>query len=170
MRVGRADHRESPPARTRKPLQLRQQVIDLRLVADGIAADERCSRDDPVGEESTARRREEITLVASQCEEREAVAAVAVHERPRHPPLSHRLCDGVAERPQTEVEGEKAEDDGEAEEGVAGAVRQLDAAQLSPAADRGDAREGRAEAEQRPDARRVAGHVEAASPLEQRRE
>src|SRR5205809_159878 len=91
VRVGCADHRESPPARTRNPLQLRQQVIDLRLVADGIAADERSSRDDPVGEESTARGREEITLVASQREEGEAVATVAVHERPRHPPLSHRL-------------------------------------------------------------------------------
>ena len=105
--LGRADDRESPAARARDASQLRKQRVDLRLVADGIAADERRARDDAVGEERAAGRREEIALVASQREEREAVAAVAVDERPRDPPLAHRLRDGVAERPQPEVEGEK---------------------------------------------------------------
>ena len=70
----------------------------------------------------------------------------------------------MAERPQPEVEREKAEDDGEAEERVTGAGRELDAAQLRLTHQCGDARQGRPETEQRPDARRVAGHVKAAPP------
>src|SRR3954468_20369872 len=62
VRVGGADDREPPAARAGDPAQLREEVVDLRLVADGIAADESRSRDDAVGEEGAARRREEIAL------------------------------------------------------------------------------------------------------------
>ena len=76
----------------------------------------------------------------------------------------------MSERTQPEVEGEKAEDDREAEERVTGARRELDAADLRSAGDRRDRREGGTEAEQRPDARRVAGDVEAAPPADERDE
>ena len=109
MRVGGADDREPPAARAGDPAQLREEVVDLRLVADRIAADEGRSRDDAVGEKRAARRREEIALVAPQGEEGEAVAAVGLHKRPRGPPLADRLRDDLAERPQPKVEGEEAE-------------------------------------------------------------
>ena len=170
VRVGGADDREPPAARAGDPAQLREEVVDLRLVADRIAADEGRSRDDAVGEKGAARRREEIALVAAQGEEGKAVAAVRVDQLPRHAPLPHRLRDSVSERTQPEVERERAEDDREAEERVTGARRQLDSAQLRLAADRCECREGRAEAQQRPDARGVAGHVEAAPPADERGE
>ena len=56
----------------------------------------------------------------------------------------------MAERAQAEVEGDKAEEDGDTEECVAGAVRQLDAAQLRPAGNCGDTREPGGKAEERP--------------------
>ena len=95
--------------------QLGEELVDLRLLPDRIAADERRAGDDAVGEERPARRREEIALVAAEREEGEAVGAVRVHERARHPPLPHRLRDSLSERPQPEVEGGEAEDDAEAE-------------------------------------------------------
>src|SRR2546430_366447 len=66
MRVGGADDREPPAARAGDPAQLREEGVDLRLVADRIAADEGRSRDDAGGEQGAARRREEIALVAAQ--------------------------------------------------------------------------------------------------------
>ena len=170
MRVGGADDREPPAARAGDPAQLREEVVDLRLVADRIAADEGRSRDDAVGEKRAARRREEIALVATQGEEGKAVAAVHVDQLPRHAPLPHRLGDSVSERTQPEVERERAEDDSEAEERVTGAGRQLEAADLRSARNRRDPREGCSEAEQRPDARGVTGHIETAPPAKERDE
>jgi hypothetical protein len=120
VRVGRAHHREPPPVRVHDPPQLREQVVDLSIVADRVPADEGGSRDDAIGEEGAARRREEIALVASQGEEREAVTPVFVHQRPRHAPLRDGLRDGMAERPQPEVEGEKTADEAKAETRSAG--------------------------------------------------
>ncbi len=167
--LGRAHHRQPPPVRARAAPQFGEQQVDLGVVADGIAADEGRPRDDAVGEESAAGRREEVALVAPQREEGKAVAAVSLDQRARHAALPHRLGDGVAERPQPEVEGEEAEGDAEPEEPVARAVSQLDAAQLRADDDRGDACERGAETEQRPDARRVTRHVEA-SPVTHERD
>ena len=119
MRLGGADHREPPAVRASDAPELGEELVDLGLVADRIAADERRARDDAVREEGSPRRREEVALVAPQREEGEAVAAVRVDERARDPPLPHRLRDRVPERPQPEVERERAEHDAEAEKRVA---------------------------------------------------
>ena len=78
-----AEHREPPAARARDAPELGEQRVELRLVADRIAADERRAADDAVGEERAPRRGEEVALVAPQREEREAVAAVRVDELAR---------------------------------------------------------------------------------------
>ena len=75
-----------------------------------------------------------------------------------------------AERTEPEVESDEAADDGQAEERIAGARRELDPAQLRPAGERAHPRERGAEPQQRPDARRVAGNLEAAAPANERRE
>ena len=170
MHVGCADDRQPPAAGADETAQLREQVVDLGLVADGIAADECRPGDDAVREEGAPRGREQVALVAAQREEGEAVAPVGLDERPRDSPLPDRLYDGVAERSQPEVEREEAEGEAETEERVAGAVREVAAAQLRPDAEGGDPHERCAETEQRLNARRVAGNVEAAPPANERHE
>ena len=170
MRVGGADDRVPPPAGASDTAQLQEEVVDLRLVTDRIAADERRSRDDAVGEKSAAGRREEIALVASQREEGEAVAAVRIDQLPRHSPLPHRLRDRVPERTQPEIESERGEHDAEPEECVTGAGREVHAAKLRASHNRGDSRESGAEPEERADAGRVARDVEAPPEAHERRE
>ena len=97
--LGGADDREPPAAGANETAQLREEVVDLRLVADGIAADEGRSTDDAVGEKRAPGGREEVALVASQGEEGEAVAAVGLDQVTGDPPLPHRLGDGIPEGP-----------------------------------------------------------------------
>src|SRR4029077_5586031 len=59
---GRADYREPPPVRANDAPQLREEPVDLGLVADWIAADENRPSHDAVGEKGTTGRREEIAL------------------------------------------------------------------------------------------------------------
>ena len=170
MHVGCADDGQPPAAGADETAQLREQIVDLGLVADGISADECRPGDDAVREEGTPRGREQVALVAAQREEGEAVAPVSLDERPRDSPLPDRLYDRMAERSQPEVEREDAEGETKTEERIAGAVREVAAAQLRPDAEGGDPHERCAEAEQRLDARRVAGDVEAAPPANERHE
>src|SRR6476469_3783636 len=125
-----AHDRESPATRADDSAELAEEGVDLLVGADGVAADERGSCHDAVGEKGAARRREEVALVAPQREEGEAVAAIRVHERPCRPPLADRLRDGLTEGPEPEVEGCDAERDAESGERVGGAVRQVGAAPL----------------------------------------
>jgi hypothetical protein len=74
----------------------------------------------------------------------------------------------VAEGAQPEVEGEETERDAEAEQRVADARRQLDSPHLRPTRDRCHSRERDAEPQQRLDAGRIAGHLEAAPPADER--
>ena len=156
--------------RAREALQLGEELVDLVVVSDRVAADEGRSPDDAVREESAAGRREEIALVVPQGEEGEAVAAVGIHERPDQPPLPHRLGDGLPQRPQGVIKRERAENDSETEERVAAAWGEVDSAQLGSARNRCDPRERCPEAEQRANARRVARHVESVAPADERDE
>ena len=51
MRLGGAEHREAPAVRAHEATELGEQRVELGLVADRVAADERRARDDAVGEE-----------------------------------------------------------------------------------------------------------------------
>src|SRR5215471_3143414 len=54
MRVRRSDDREPPAMRIDDSAQLGEEVVDLRVVPDRIAADEGRSRHDAIGEERAA--------------------------------------------------------------------------------------------------------------------
>ena len=170
VRVGCADDREPPAAGADEPPQLGEEVVDLRLVADGIAADERRAGDDAVREEGAARGREEIALVAAQREEGEAVAAVRLDERPRDPPLAHasarRPGRTVAARSRARAKPQARPRPRARRRRGAGGRRRV----ARTRREGGDPDERRAETEQRPDARGVAGHVEAAPPADERDE
>jgi hypothetical protein len=170
VRIGGADDREPPAAGANDAPQLREELVHLLLVAHRIAADQRRPRHHSVGEEGAARRREEVALVPSQRKEGEAVSAVCLHDRSGDSPLADRLRDRLPERPQPVVERRDAHGQADPGERVGGTMRQLGAAQLFRDDDRRDACERRSEPEQRPDARRVAGHVEAMPPPNERRE
>ena len=126
----RAEHREPPAARVRDAPELGEQRVELRGVADGIAADERGARHDAVREERAPGRREEEALVTPQGEEGEAVAAVLLDEVARDPPLPDRLRDGLRQRPQPQAERGEAQQEADGREQVARAIGQLRAAQL----------------------------------------
>ena len=95
MLVGGADDGEPPPVRTRDAAQLASSASNSSSSPTGSPLTSAVPRDDAVGEERAPGRREEIALVAPQREEREAVAAVRVDERARHPLLADRLRDGL---------------------------------------------------------------------------
>ena len=111
MLVERADDREPPAVRVRDAPELREQRVELRLVADRVAADERGAGDDAVGEERAPRRREEVALVAPQREEREAVAAVRVDELARErgapPTVCATACESGRSQRKSAVEAER---------------------------------------------------------------
>ena len=125
--------------------ELGEQRVELRGVADRIAADERGARHDAVGEERATRRREEEALVAPQREEGEAVAAVLLDELARDPPLAHRLRDRLRQGPQPQAEHGEAREQADGSEQVAGAIGQLRAAQLDAEREqrRGERRDAR---------------------------
>src|SRR5581483_9460498 len=165
--VRRADDRESPAVRVREACEVVEQRIELRLVADGIAADERRTRDDAIGEERPARRREVVALVASQREEGEAVASVRVHELADGAPLHDGLLDRMRERAQPEHERREAEQQADRLEDVGQPVAD---GQLDAGHDRGCGAADQAEHEQHRGGLGVARHVEARAPADERDE
>src|SRR5581483_1025638 len=78
LRVRRAEHGEPPAVGPHERAELGQERVQLVLVPDRVAAHERGSGDDAIGEECTSRRREEVALVAPEREEGQAVAPVRV--------------------------------------------------------------------------------------------
>src|SRR5581483_12115922 len=123
LRRRRPDHRQPPAAGAAEAAELREERVELVFVPYRVAADERRAGDDAVGEERAPSRREQVALVPTESEEREAVLPVALHERPRGAPLRDGLRHGLPERPQPEVEpGEPEHEPGRAE-GVRDAVR-----------------------------------------------
>ena len=102
--AARPEDRDPPAVRAREPAELGQQLVELVLVPDGIAADERGACDDPVRQEGAPVRREQVALVAAQGEEGQAVAAVGLDEPPRGAPLFDGLADAGRERPEPEIE------------------------------------------------------------------
>ena len=93
----------------RKALQLGEEGVDLALLPHRVTAHERRAGNHAVGEERATTRGEEIALVAPQREEREAVGAVRLDERPRDAALPHRLRDRLPERAQPEVDADCGE-------------------------------------------------------------
>ena len=133
----------------------------------GISAHERRSGDDAVREEGLAGRREEVALVATKREERQAVGAVRLDERPRDALLPHALHDRLPERTQPEVQRCEAEHDADCSERVGGAIREVVARDLD-GEDKGDDRsESRAETEAKADAGGIARHVEPVPPTDE---
>src|SRR5439155_20712226 len=94
-----SEDRQTPATRVRDAPELEEKRIELRLVTNGITAHECRASDDPIGEDRVPRRREEEALVATQGEEREAVAAVGIDELSYQPPVADGLRDDVRERP-----------------------------------------------------------------------
>ena len=158
----RAEHRETPAVRLCDAPELGEQRVELLLVADRVAADQRGAGDDAIREERAPGRREEVALVAAEREEREAVAAVGVDERARDAALADRLrapratadaARGRARRTRRRKPSAVTRSES--------AIRQVDAAQVDADDDRRDGDSERAETEQRSDRCRIARHVEA---------
>ena len=124
MLLGRAEDGEAPAVRLCDAPELGEQRVELLLVADRVGADERGAGDDAVREERPPRRREEVALVAAEGEEREAVAAVRVHERASDAALADGLPRRLRDRAEPEEERREPDEEAERGERVGGAVRQ----------------------------------------------
>ena len=92
--VRRARDRHAPALRMGDAAELRDQLVALVVGADRVAGDKRRPADDAIREERPAADGEEVALVATQREVRQAVVAVLLDERlrtvsvarPRAPP------------------------------------------------------------------------------------
>ena len=153
----------------RDPDELAHELTPLGDVADRVARDERRPADHAVGEERAAARREEVALVATQGEVREAVGAVRLHELGRTLAL---LPDGGRHALRSQPKPERAE----AERADEQRERHFDAARVhvvvveADEEDRHGDRERRGHLQERDERRRVARRDEVPARAQERDE
>ena len=99
-----------------------QQGAEVRGHADRVAGHESAAVDDAIGEERAAARGEEVALVATEREEREAVVSVLADEPLGLQALRRRLANAERERAEPQVERTGAEREREQAERLLDAI------------------------------------------------
>ena len=148
--------------------ELAQQPVELGLLADRVAADQRRTGDDAIREERVAARREVVALVLAKREEGEAVGAVRVDELAHGVPFGHGLLDRMLQRSQPEEERREAQHEPGRLEHVAEPVRDLRSAEHEAERRRANSCGDEHDHEQRPRRVGVAGRRETAAVAQER--